>query len=73
MYAQYMQAPRKEIRVSKLVRQSHRWLSVIFTATVIANFRYALGHRPQMSALGQNMQNLTSLLPGHCADALARS
>jgi hypothetical protein len=38
MYAQYMQAPMKEIRVSKLIRQTHRWLSMIFTATVIANF-----------------------------------
>ncbi len=24
--------------MSKLVRQAHRWLSIIFTATVIANF-----------------------------------
>lgn len=23
---------------SKLIRQSHRWLSIVFTATVIANF-----------------------------------
>lgn len=23
---------------NKLIRQSHRWLSIIFTATVIANF-----------------------------------
>ena len=38
MYAQYMQAPAKEIRVSKWIRQTHRWLSIIFTATVIANF-----------------------------------
>lgn len=38
MYAQYMQAPAKEVRVSKLIRQTHRWLSIIFTATVIANF-----------------------------------
>jgi cellulose synthase/poly-beta-1,6-N-acetylglucosamine synthase-like glycosyltransferase len=38
MYAQYMQAPAKEIRVNKLIRQSHRWLSIIFTLTVIANF-----------------------------------
>jgi hypothetical protein len=38
MYAQYMQAPTKEVRVSKLIQQAHRWLSVIFTATVIANF-----------------------------------
>ena len=38
MYAQYMQAPTKEVRVSKRIRQTHRWLSIIFTATVIANF-----------------------------------
>ena len=38
MYAQYMQAPTKEVRVSKLIPQTHRWLSVIFTATVSANF-----------------------------------
>jgi fatty acid desaturase len=38
MYAQDMQAPIKEVRVSKWVRQTHRWLSMIFTATVIANF-----------------------------------
>ena len=39
MYAQYMQAPTKEVlRVSKRIRQTHRWMSIIFTATVIANF-----------------------------------
>ena len=38
MYAQHMQAPTNEIRVSRLIRQAHRWLSLIFTATVIANF-----------------------------------
>ena len=37
----------KEMRVSKLVRQTHRWLSMIFTATVIANFiAMALGGPP---------------------------
>ena len=35
MYAHHMQA---EARVSKGIRQTHRWLSIIFTATVIANF-----------------------------------
>jgi hypothetical protein len=24
--------------MSKLIRQTHRWLSIVFTATVIANF-----------------------------------
>jgi cellulose synthase/poly-beta-1,6-N-acetylglucosamine synthase-like glycosyltransferase len=47
MYAQYMQAPTKEVRVSKLIRQAHRWLSIIFTTTVIANFvAMALGESP---------------------------
>jgi membrane protein CcdC involved in cytochrome C biogenesis len=47
MYAQYMQAPTKEVRVSKRIRQTHRWLSIIFTATVIANFvAMALGESP---------------------------
>jgi cellulose synthase/poly-beta-1,6-N-acetylglucosamine synthase-like glycosyltransferase len=38
MYAQHMQAHMKELRVSRLIRQAHRWLSLVFTATVIANF-----------------------------------
>ena len=47
MYAQYMQAPTKEVRVSKRIRQTHRWLSIILTATVIANFvAMALGEPP---------------------------
>jgi membrane protein CcdC involved in cytochrome C biogenesis len=42
-----MQAPTTEVRVSKLIRQIHRWLSIIFTATVIANFlAMALGEPP---------------------------
>jgi hypothetical protein len=47
MYAQYMRASKKEAHVSKLIQQTHRWLSVIFTATVIANFvAMALGEPP---------------------------
>jgi cellulose synthase/poly-beta-1,6-N-acetylglucosamine synthase-like glycosyltransferase len=47
MYAQHMQASTNEARVSKLIRQTHRWLSIIFTATVIANFvAMALGEPP---------------------------
>ena len=47
MYAQYMQAPTTKVRVSKLIRQTHRWLSIIFTTTVIANFvTMALGEPP---------------------------
>ena len=38
MYAQYMQTQAREVRVNKLIRQTHRWLSIIFTLTVIANF-----------------------------------
>jgi len=46
MYAQYMQA-HTEARVSKGIRQTHRWLSMIFAATVIANFvAMALGDPP---------------------------
>lgn len=47
MYAQFVQVPGKEVRVSKLIRQTHRWLSIIFTATVIANFAImAVGQPP---------------------------
>jgi len=47
MHAQFMQTPTKEDRVSRLIRQTHRWLSIIFTATVIANFvAMALGGPP---------------------------
>jgi hypothetical protein len=42
-----MQASMKEARVSKWIRQTHRWLSIIFTATVIANFAaMGLGEPP---------------------------
>jgi len=42
-----MQAQGRKIPVSKWVRQTHRWLSIIFTATVIANFvAMALGEPP---------------------------
>ena len=47
MYAQYMQAPTKAARVNNWIRQTHRWLSIIFTATVITNFvAMALGSPP---------------------------
>lgn len=33
--------------VTQLIRQSHRWLSIVFTATVIANFAVrAFGEPP---------------------------
>jgi hypothetical protein len=38
MYAQFMQAPAKEVHVNMFIRKTHRWLSIIFTLTVIANF-----------------------------------
>lgn len=38
MYAQYLQRETGEARMSKFIRQSHRWLAIIFTVTVIANF-----------------------------------
>jgi hypothetical protein len=47
MYAQHVQAATKEVRVGKWIRQAHRWLSIIFTVTVIANFvAMALGEPP---------------------------
>ena len=47
MFAQYMQARPKEVRVSKWIRQTHRWLSIVFIATVIANFvTMAFGEPP---------------------------
>ena len=38
MYAQYVQTARKAFPVTMWIRQTHRWLSIIFTATVVANF-----------------------------------
>jgi hypothetical protein len=46
MYARYMQAC-TEARVGRGIRQTHRCLSIIFTATVIANLvAMALGNPP---------------------------
>jgi hypothetical protein len=45
-YARYVH-PTKEASLSKRIRQTHRWLSVIFTVAVIANFiAMALGNPP---------------------------
>jgi hypothetical protein len=79
MYAQYMQAPTYKVRVSKLIRATHRWLSIIFTASVIANFiAMAMGPPPTwivysplpplflMPATGLCMLVLPHL-PGWCA------
>ncbi len=38
MYARYARFVSKEVKVSKLIRQTHRWLAIAFTLTVIANF-----------------------------------
>ena len=51
MYAQYFRRESGEVRVSKLIRQSHRWVSIIFTATVLANFvTMAFGQPPMWVA-----------------------
>jgi len=36
MYAQYMQPAAKEVRVSKFIRQFHRWTSALFVLSVVA-------------------------------------
>jgi hypothetical protein len=36
MYAQYLQPAPKEVRVSKFIRQFHRWTSAVFVLSVIA-------------------------------------
>jgi hypothetical protein len=36
MYAQYMKPASNEVRVSKWIRQFHRWVSVAFVGSVIA-------------------------------------
>lgn len=36
MYAHFMQAAEKEVRMSKFIRQFHRWMSAVFVLSVIA-------------------------------------
>lgn len=36
MYARFMQSAAREVRVSKFIRQFHRWVSVLFVLSVIA-------------------------------------
>jgi len=48
MYAQFVRQEPREVRVSKLIRQSHRWLSIMFTATVAANFSIMAFGQPPM-------------------------
>jgi heme A synthase len=38
MYARYARFVSREAKVSKWIRQTHRWLAIAFTLTVIANF-----------------------------------
>lgn len=38
MYARLFQFESREVRLSKFIRKSHRWLSILFTLTVVANF-----------------------------------
>jgi hypothetical protein len=71
MYAQHMQPPTKEVRVSKLIRQTHRWLSVIFTAAVIANFvAMALGQPPAWVVYSPLPPLFLMLVSGLCLFAL---
>jgi hypothetical protein len=47
MYARLMYPPAKEIRVSKFIRQFHRWTSLVFMLVVIAIFAMlGLGQQP---------------------------
>lgn len=48
MYAQYFQRDSGEVRVSKWIRKTHRWLSIIFTLTVVANFATMAFMQPPM-------------------------
>jgi hypothetical protein len=47
MYAQYMHPASKEIRVSKFIRQFHRWTSLAFLLVVVAIFAMlGIGQQP---------------------------
>lgn len=47
MHARFFRLESKGVRVSKLIRQSHRWISIIFTLSVAANFAtMAFGQPP---------------------------
>ena len=48
MYAQYLQAKPQEVRVSKVIRQFHRWTSIVFVGIVAAIFAtLGLGQQPE--------------------------
>ncbi|MFT3728595.1 MAG: hypothetical protein QM759_12290 [Terricaulis sp.] len=47
MYARFFSIDAREIRISKLIRRSHRWISILFTLSVAANFAaMAVGKPP---------------------------
>ena len=48
MYAQYVRLKPREVRVSKWIRKTHRWLSILFTLTVAANFATMVFGQPPM-------------------------
>lgn len=48
MHAQYFRPNGQEVRVSKSIRQSHRWISIIFTLSVAANFATMAFGQPPM-------------------------
>ena len=48
MYAQYVRPRSREVRVSKWIRKTHRWLSILFTLTVAANFATMVFVQPPM-------------------------
>ena len=65
MYAQFMQTQAREVRVNKLIRQTHRWLSIIFTLTVIANFvAMAFGPVPALITYSPLLPLFLMLLTG---------
>ena len=65
MYAGLMHPPAQEIRVNKFVRQSHRWLSIIFTLCVIANFAaMAFGPVPALITYSPLLPLFLMLLTG---------
>ncbi len=47
MWAQYVRLESREVRLSTWIRKTHRWLSMLFTLTVLANFAaMAFGRSP---------------------------
>jgi cellulose synthase/poly-beta-1,6-N-acetylglucosamine synthase-like glycosyltransferase len=65
MYAQFMQTQAREVRVNKFIRQTHRWLSIIFTLTVIANFvAMAFGPVPALITYSPLLPLFLMLLTG---------